>query len=246
MGEKTSTLAGWVDIVLQRSGQAASSLQITQLLEYFHLLKEHSARYNLTAITDDAGIAIKHLLDCLAILPLLDQEAVGKEEPLLVDVGSGAGFPGLIIKIMRPGWNCLLLDSLAKRTGFLTTVIEQLKLAGIRAEHGRAEDAGRKSSLRDKHDVAVARAVAPLNILAEYCLPLVAPGACFIAMKGTASLDWPAAEPAVSQLGARLEKIDEFLLAGTDMQRSLFVIRKTGATPDRYPRRAGKIAKNPL
>ncbi len=246
MPDQELSLKDWIGEALHRAGQMATTKQQQQILVYFQLLKDYSGKLNLTAITDNEGIAIRHLLDCLTVLPLLDHEAEQRSAPCLVDVGSGAGFPGLLIKIMRPDWRCLLLDSLAKRIAFLQTVIEKLLLTEVKAEHGRAEDAGRQKRLRDQHDLAIARAVAPLNILAEYCLPLVKPGGCFIAMKGAAGPEWPLARLAVTSLGGQLEQLEEFNLPGTDMQRSLFLLRKLTATPERFPRRAGRISKNPL
>lgn len=228
---------------------------------YVRLLRQWNEKINLTAITDDEGIAVRHLLDSLTLLePIerferehmdsLQQNLPGASEsvrPLrLVDVGSGAGFPGLPLKIIRPDWDVLLLDSLAKRLGFLEAVIKELDLDGIHTWHDRAEDAGHRIGLRGQFDLVTARAVAPLPVLCEYCLPLLRHGGLFLAMKGNPETEWPGAANAVRTLGGKLDGIQTFNLPGTEMQRSIIAIRKTGKTPAMYPRRAGKPEKQPL
>ena len=241
------TLTGWLDRVGDLSGEPLPSLVREQMITFIQMLQTANQHVNLTAIADDEGIAIRHILDSMTLLPLIDRLQAESPGPLsLVDIGTGAGFPGMPIKLLRPTCSVVLLDSLAKRLRFLDEVIEKLQLDQIRTWHGRAEDAGRTSGLRGTFDLAVARAVAPLNVLAEYGLPLVRTGGLFIAMKGHPEGEWPLAERAVRILGGALEEVRRFTLPGTDMQRSLFCLRKVRPTPNIYPRKAGKPEKQPL
>lgn len=238
----------WIDVIAQRSGQSITCDQREQLADYIALLKTWSEQMNLTAVLDDEGIAVKHLLDSLMVLPVLDR--IADEQPgkplSFADVGTGAGFPGLICKIMRPRWHCVLMDALAKRLLFIDAVIEELGLEQATTWHGRAEDAGRLPQMRGQFTLVVARAVAPLPVLAEYCLPLVRIGGLFAAMKGNPETEWPQAEKAVMLLGGELENLHRFTLPETEMQRSVFCIRKIRQTPEIYPRKAGKPEKQPL
>ncbi|MDW7655602.1 MAG: 16S rRNA (guanine(527)-N(7))-methyltransferase RsmG [Bacillota bacterium] len=248
MDEQRRSFGEWIEIIAHRSGQSISADQRDQLIDFVMLLRTWNGQINLTAVTDDEGIAIKHLLDSLTVLPLLDETASGQQGGTLslVDVGTGAGVPGLLLKIMRPDWHCILMDALAKRLRFLDAVIAQLGLEQITTWHGRAEDAGRLPAMRDRHALVVARAVAPLHVLAELCLPLVRVNGRFVAMKGNPDSEWPQAGRAVRLLGGELESLQQFTLPGTDMQRSLFCIRKRQPTPAIYPRKAGKPEKQPL
>jgi 16S rRNA (guanine527-N7)-methyltransferase len=219
-----------------------------QFLRYAALLREWNEKINLTAITDDEGIAVRHLLDSLTLLPdVRDMQArFPNRQVSLVDVGTGAGFPGLPLKIACPELDVVLVDSLAKRVRFLETVIAELGLKGIRAVHGRAEDAARDKHLREKFDLATARAVAPLPVLCEYCLPFVRTGGQFLAMKGQAADEMEGAARAIKILGGELAAITVFQLPGTDMNRTIIRIAKIWPTPGTYPRKAGKVEKDPL
>ncbi len=239
-----------VAAALDRAGMSLPDGAIRRFAAYGTLLRLWNARMNLTAITDDDGIAVRHIVDSLTLLPRLDREAGGR--PRTIDVGTGAGLPGIPLAIARPGLPLLLLDSLAKRVGFLEAVLDELGRGpgepGERVEtcHGRAEDEARRRDLRESFDLAVARAVAPLPVLAELCLPFVRPGGCFVAMKGRAADEVAAAGPAFARLGGTLESAEPFLLPGTDQVRTLVVVRKTAPTPAAYPRKAGRPEKEPL
>lgn len=238
----------WLEEIGRRLGLSISPTQQGQYLTYIELLREWNQKINLTTVVDDEGIAIRHLLDSLTLISNVDQYAAAHPDRglKLIDVGSGAGFPGLPLKIQRPDCQILLLDSLAKRIKFLDTVIESLKLQGITARHGRAEEAARAPDLREKFDIATARAVAALPVLCEYCLPFVKVGGIFLAMKGQAAENWSDAKPAIKKLGGELREIREFELPGTDMKRTILVIRKVAKTPAGYPRKAGKVEISPL
>lgn len=209
---------------------------------YETLLLEWNTRMNLTAITDPIGIRDKHFLDSLScVLPLQGQ--TGR----VIDIGTGAGFPGLPIKIAQPQLEVTLLDALNKRVSFLSEVIQRLGLHGIEAVHGRAEECSRKSVHRERYDFAFARAVARLNVLCEYCLPYVKVGGLFISQKG-ADFEQEVAESsqALKKLGSVVEEILPVSIPDTDFQRALIIIRKTQPTPTIYPRHSAKIDKAPL
>lgn len=218
------------------------------LITFAEMLREKNKVMNLTNIVDDEGIAIRHFVDSLTLLKYLrgEQKKQKKENLALIDVGTGAGFPGIPLKITMPEIDLTLMDSLQKRLNFLEEVAGELKFDSYCTLHARAEDAGRDKSYREKYDIATARAVASLPVLCEYCLPFVRVGGTFIAMKGHSEEEVAASSKAVAVLGGKIEKIDEFVLPGTDMARSIVVVRKTKPTPPRYPRQAGKPTKNPI
>ncbi len=225
--------------------------QAEKFEKYYNLLVEWNEVMNLTAITEPDEVALRHFADSLTILPYIDRicERIANEGKkdgavTLVDVGTGAGFPGIPIKIMRPEINITLLDSLKKRLGFLDNVIGQLGLSGVTTVHARAEDAGKNGKYREKYDIAVARAVAPMNILSEYCLPLVRTGGCFIAMKGPAEEEF---SRAVKVLGGETEADDVFEIGETQkLVRRIICVNKIAETPPRYPRKAGVPSRQPL
>ena len=225
--------------------------QAEKFEKYYNLLVEWNEVMNLTAITEPDEVALRHFADSLTILPYIDRicERIANEGKkdgavTLVDVGTGAGFPGIPIKIMRPEINITLLDSLKKRLGFLDNVIGQLGLSGVTKVHARAEDAGKNGKYREKFDIAVARAVAPMNILSEYCLPLVRTGGCFIAMKGPAEEEF---SRAVKVLGGETETDDVFEIGETQkLVRRIICVNKIAETPPRYPRKAGVPSRQPL
>ena len=225
-----------------------SAESIRAFSEYARLLKEWNETMNLTSITDDKGIAIRHFVDSLTLIPHLEEESVKKRKKhlTLIDVGTGAGFPGIPLKVAMPSLEVTLLDSLKKRVGFLDAVCAALDLKGITTVHSRAEDAGLSKQYREKFDVATARAVASLPVLCEYCLPFVKVGGIFLAMKGNVEEEAEAARKSIITLGGTIETLHHFTLPGTDMNRSIIVIRKVRATPPRYPRQAGKPEKEPI
>lgn len=213
---------------------------IRALFEYKRLLLQWNEKMNLTAITDDKEIISKHFVDSLSIVPYL------KEIGSLIDVGTGAGFPGMPLKIVIPDLDVVLLDSLEKRVGFLDAVISTLGLDGIKAVHMRAEDAGMSPDFRERFDAATARAVAAMPVLLEYCLPFVRTGGIFIAMKGNSEQEISMSGKALEVLGGKIEEVKEFTLPDTDIKRSVIIIRKLRQTPTKYPRKAGKPSKEPL
>ncbi len=212
--------------------------QIGQFSTYSSLLKEWNENINLTAIVDDDGIAVKHFLD--SVLPLAHVKV--EEGASLADVGTGAGFPGLPIKILRPDLKVTLIDSLQKRIRFLETVLKDLSLQDVTCVHGRAEELGKDGSYREQFDVLVSRAVANLKVLCEYCLPFVKVGGIFVALKAQ-ELDEELAEakPMIGTLGGKVEAVIEAPLPKSDMTRKLVVISKSSPTPPQFPRRANKI-----
>ena len=220
---------------------ALSERQLEQLEKYAALLLEWNEKINLTAITDEEGIAAKHFLDCLAFL----RHAQIKEGARVADVGTGAGFPGIVLKIARPDIDLVLIDSLQKRLNFLSEVCREL---GIKATlvHARAEDAGHDKALRESFDFVTARAVANLAVLSEYCLPLVKIGGVFAPMKtAEAESELSAAEKAIAILGGEVREVEhyEIPVAGG---RSAVIIDKKSPTPPKYPRQRVKISEKPL
>ncbi len=225
-----------------------SAETILSFRKYAEMLKEKNKVMNLTSITDDEGIALKHFIDSLTVASYIDaeQEKIKNRKLTLIDVGTGAGFPGIPLKINKRDLDLTLLDSLAKRLKFLEEVAEELELDNVTFVHSRAEDAGRDAKYREQFDVATARAVANLPVLCEYCLPFVRKGGCFIAMKGKLDEELKNADKAISLLGGKIETVKEFQLPGTDADRTIVVIRKIKETPKRFPRQAGKPSKEPI
>ena len=231
------------EICVPLSGETIMSFR-----KYAEMLKEKNKVMNLTSITDDEGIAMKHFVDSLTIAPIIEKERDAKQKMgiTLIDVGTGAGFPGIPLKINDRSIKLTLLDSLAKRLNFLKDVAAELGLEKVDFVHSRAEDAGRDPKYREKFDVATARAVANLPVLCEYCLPFVKKGGCFIAMKGKLEEELESGKKAIALLGGEIEEVKEFTLPGTDINRTIVVIRKVKQTPKSYPRQAGKPAKDPI
>lgn len=223
-------------------GIPMSDAQAGQFNTYHEMLVEANARMNLTRVPDDPAEAVdRNYLDCIAPLAgSFPQVATA------VDVGSGAGFPGIPLAIMLPGTRFTLLDALGKRVDFLQSVIDRLGLnAG--ALHLRAEDAARQADLREGFDLAVARAVAPMNVLCEYLLPLVKVGGHMLALKGPGlEEELAGAENALSLLGGEIDRVQPLVIPGRDWNHRAAWIKKTATTPERYPRRAGAAEKRPL
>ncbi len=219
-----------------------SEKQVQQFIDYYELLVEKNKVMNLTAITDFKEVIIKHFLDSLSIV-----KCVSLTQERVLDVGTGAGFPGIPLKIVYPDIDLILLDSLNKRLIFLNEVIEKLGLEKVKTLHGRAEDYAKKVEYREKFDLCVSRAVAKLSSLAEYCLPYVKKDGFFISYKsGKVEEELFFSQNALKILGGKVDQVKEFTLPDTDIERSLVVIRKTSITPKNYPRSAGKPSKEPL
>ncbi len=210
------------------------------LLTFAEMLLEKNQVMNLTAITDPTDVAQLHLLDCAAVLTLADLK--GKT---VVDVGTGAGFPGMPLQILEPSAKLTLLDSLNKRIGFLQEVCDALGLDHTRCVHGRAEEYARDH--REKFDYATSRAVAALNVLCELALPMVKVGGAFLAMKSVDSdEELRQAKSAIAQLGGTVEDVRDYTIPGTDIRHRLVIIRKVKPTPPSFPRAFARIKKNPL
>ena len=213
---------------------------VEKFSKYGDLLLEWNKIMNLTAVTDEREIVLKHYIDSITILPYLDRICC----KTFIDIGTGAGFPGIPVKILRPDINVVLLDSLGKRVNFLNIVISELGLKEIRAVHMRAEDGGRAPEFREKFDCTSARAVAPMNILLEYCMPFVKKNGHFIAMKGNAEEE--SYENALQELGGKVELEDVFTLPESDFARRIICVKKNHFLSTRYPRKAGIPRKSPL
>lgn len=225
---------------IKEYGIQLDTMQLELFFKYKELLLEWNKKINLTAIEDDRDIIIKHFIDSLSIVPYL------KDCKSLIDIGTGAGFPGIPVKIIQEDIDVVLLDSLEKRVSFLNTIISEMKLADIKAIHARAEDFGKESKNREYFDVATARAVANLPVLLEYSMPFVKIGGIFIAMKGSSIEEIDNSKKALKILGAEIETVKQFSLPFDEIKRNIIIIRKLRQTPTKYPRKAGKPLKEPL
>lgn len=219
--------------------------KLDQFSIYYELLTEWNSFMNLTAITKFDEVLKKHFVDSISLAKAFPD--IKDKEYTLIDVGTGAGFPGIPLKIVFPKIKVVLLDSLNKRVSFLNEVIDQLQLSDTEALHGRAEDYAKKKEYRESFDICVSRAVANLSILSEYCIPFVKPGGFFVSYKSEKiTEEFENAVNAIKILGGQYDRQVEFNLPGSDIYRNLFMIKKTGITPNRYPRKAGLPSKEPL
>lgn len=217
--------------------------QIDQFIKYYEMLVEWNQVMNLTAITEYEEVLKKHFIDSLSLIKVAELESEYK----ILDLGTGAGFPGIPLKIAFPSLKIVLLDSLNKRVKFLNAVIEELNLKNIEAIHGRAEDFGKKEEYREQFDYCVSRAVANLAVLSEYCMPYVKVGGKFVPYKsGAIEEELNSSKKAIQILGGKIKKVETFLLPDSDIERSLICIEKIKSTPKKYPRSAGKPSKEPL
>ncbi|MGU9539945.1 16S rRNA (guanine(527)-N(7))-methyltransferase RsmG [Clostridium tepidum] len=214
-----------------------------QFIKYKNLIQEWNKKINLTAIVEDEEIIKKHFIDCIKIF----KASPIKEAKSLIDIGTGAGFPGIPIKILRDDIKITLLDSLQKRINFLNIVIGDLKLQDIQCLHGRAEDYAQETEHRQNYDIAVSRAVANLAVLSEFCIPFVKKGGYFVAMKGPSVEDEiTVAKKSIEILGGKIEDIIKIDIEDTDLKHNLVIIKKVKETGKKYPRKPGIIKKNPL
>ena len=207
---------------------------------YKKLLLEWNEKINLTAITDEKEILIKHFIDSLTIEKYIPQNAK------IIDVGTGAGFPGIPLKIVRPDIEVVLLDSLNKRINFLNEIIRECQLDKITTIHGRAEEIANKPEYREKFDISTARAVANISTLSELCTPFLKVGGSFVCMKADAVEEMKNAKNALEILGMKEEKIEHIILPNIDATRTIIVYKKEKNTPKKYPRKPGTPAKEPL
>ncbi|OOM11050.1 16S rRNA (guanine(527)-N(7))-methyltransferase RsmG [Clostridium saccharobutylicum] len=224
-------------------GLELSKDQYEKFIKYMRLLQEWNEKINLTAIVEDEEVIKKHFMDCIKAF----KRDEFKKAKTLIDVGTGAGFPGLPIAIMRKDLNITLLDSLNKRVNFLNTVISELELTNVNTIHSRAEDGARDAKLREKFDIATSRAVANMSVLSEFCLPYVKVGGNFIALKGpSVEQEINDSKNAIKILGGELVDICEVTIEDTELKHNLVVIKKVKECAKAYPRKAGSITKKPL
>ena len=219
--------------------------QKQQFKLYFKMLIEVNEHVNLTRITEEDEVYLKHFYD--SITPLFTFGAVFKDGATLCDVGAGAGFPSIPLKILKPGLKVTIVDSLQKRLNFLKDLISELGLTDVELVHGRAEDVGQNKLDRERFDIVTARAVARMSVLSEYCLPLVKKGGYFVALKGPKAEDeLDDGKKALEVLGGKLIKDEELTLPASEEERTLVLVQKVKSTPKKYPRQAGTPRRKPI
>lgn len=219
--------------------------QKQQFKLYFKILIEVNEHVNLTRITEEDEVYLKHFYD--SITPLFTFGAVFKDGATLCDVGAGAGFPSIPLKILKPGLKVTIVDSLQKRLNFLKDLISELGLTDVELVHGRAEDVGQNKLYRERFDIVTARAVARMSVLSEYCLPLVKKGGYFVALKGPKAEDeLDDGKKALEVLGGKLIKDEELTLPESEEERTLVLVQKVKSTPKKYPRQAGTPRRKPI
>lgn len=232
-----------LEIKLKELNIQINEIQKKQFNTFYSMLVEWNKVMNLTGITEYEEVIEKHFVDSLSIVNIFDLSEINT----VIDVGTGAGFPGIPLKIAFPHLKITLLDSLNKRINFLDSVIDELKLDGIYTIHGRAEDFAKKDDYRERYDLCVSRAVANLSTLSEYCLPYIRVGGMFIPYKsGDVDDEVLESKKAISILGGKLDNVVKFQLPGTDINRSFIKIEKIKNTGKKYPRKAGLPSKEPL
>ena len=232
-----------LEIKLKELNIQINEIQKKQFDTFYSMLVEWNKVMNLTGITEYEAVIEKHFVDSLSIVNIFDLSEINT----VIDVGTGAGFPGIPLKIAFPHLKITLLDSLNKRINFLDSVIDELKLDGIYTIHGRAEDFAKKDDYRERYDLCVSRAVANLSTLSEYCLPYIRVGGIFISYKsGDVDDEVLESKKAISILGGKLDNVVKFQLPGTDINRSFIKIEKIKNTGKKYPRKAGLPSKEPL
>lgn len=230
-------------------GITLSEKKISQFMRYYELLVEWNSFMNLTGITEFEEVMKKHFIDSISLIKAIDLKCTGLEgkEISIIDIGTGAGFPGLPLKIVFPDLKVTLLDSLNKRIKFLDEVIAQLGLENIDTIHGRAEDFAKPDKLREKYDICVSRAVANLSTLSELCLPFVKVGGYFVSYKSEKiNEEANEAKNAIFLLGGKVKEQVDFYLPDSDIYRNLYIVEKKAGSPKKYPRKAGLPAKEPL
>ena len=234
LSQKMIAYAKEIEIVLNEK-------QIEQFYQYMELLLEWNQKINLTAITNPEEIILKHFIDSLTIAKHIEMGAK------LIDVGTGAGFPGIPLKIVREDIKITLLDSLNKRINFLKEVIEKLELTNIQTIHSRAEDLAKNKNYRERFDYATSRAVANMTTLSEYLIPFVKVGGCVICMKGAEiNEETQQSQKAIAILGGKTIQKEAFQLPKSDIKRNIIILEKVKQTPMKYPRKAGMPTKEPI
>lgn len=232
---------------MKSAGLAPTDTAREQMLSFLQDMLETNLSLNLTAITEPEEVILLHVLDSLTLLPCLDYEMADGKPFRFLDLGTGAGFPGLPVKIMRPEIDLTLMDALAKRIRFLEKAATKIDLQGSwRALHMRGEEAAKLPEHREQYDFVAARAVAELRVLCEYALPLVRTGGLFCAMKAECEEELESADRAIRTLGAEVAEVRRFHLPGSEVARTLVFLRKVRATARKYPRSNAQIRKNPL
>ena len=215
--------------------------QVERFYRYMQLLLEWNQKINLTALTEEDDIVLKHFVDSLTVLKYIENNKT------IVDVGTGAGFPGIPIALMDKSNKITLVDSLNKRINFLNEVKREIDIENIETVHSRAEDFGQNKEYREKFDISISRAVANLSTLVEYLIPLVKIGGRIICMKGSnVEEEINNAKFAIKELGGEIKEVNEFCLPKTDMKRNIIIVEKIKNTPSRYPRKAGMPSRQPL